>query len=265
MMMSFSSGGGSSGPPSLDPIVWATQPLTVGEANVNDLVVTAAPGGRISGRFEFIGAQPPAPDRIKAITVTARAVPGTMAALVAVTTNGGAVDEGGAFRTPQLVPGKYLVTASGAGGSWALKSAIVGGRDAADVPVDVDTSGIADMVLTFTTQQSTLTGTVTVDDATPRSGLPPVPTVVIFSTDQTYWPRVGLASRRVRTTSVGGGLTYRTGGLPAGDYFVAASTSDVDFSDPKVLSFLARTAARVTLAEGESRTQDVKSIEVVVK
>jgi hypothetical protein len=94
------------------------------------------------------------------------------------------------------VPGKYIVTTTSLGPGWSLKSAMTGGHDAADVPVDVDVSGINDMVLTFTSQQTTLSGTVAVDEMTAPGQLPPAPTVVVFATDQTFWPRVGLTSRK---------------------------------------------------------------------
>jgi hypothetical protein len=176
---------------------------------------------------------------------------------------GTVVDESGAFRTSQLVPGPYILVVNRQPGGWSLRSAMYGGKDIADAPVDIGPSGLAEVVLTFTDKTTTLTGAVTGDDNAPPPGQPASPpTVVVFSTNQDLWPKVALSPRTLRSTAVSPTLTYRVAGLPAGDYYVAASSSAADFTDPKVLLVLSKAAARVTLVEGESRTQDVRAVVV---
>jgi hypothetical protein len=251
---------------SSEPVFWASQPVTVGGADVPDVLVTMTEAARISGRFVFpAGAPPLTPDQLRAITVSLRVQPGTVAGRLSPNSVlGTTTDDTGNFRTSELVPGPYLITASRLPAGWFLASAVTGGKDAADVPIEIGPGGINDLVMTFTNKSTTLTGAVTGDEAAPS---PPgqtmsPPTVVVFSTNQSFWPKVALSPRTLRSVSVSATLTYRTAGLPPGEYYVAASSSASDFTDPKVLLFLSKSAVRVTLAEGESRAQDVRAVVV---
>ncbi|HEY6356693.1 MAG TPA: carboxypeptidase-like regulatory domain-containing protein [Vicinamibacterales bacterium] len=252
--------------PTSEPILWASEAVTVGTTDVTNVLVTLTEGVRISGHFEFPpSVPPPTPDQIRNISVGVRVQPGTVAGRLSGNANlGTAVDDAGTFRTSALVPGPYIIVVNRAPSGWFLRSAITGGKDAADAPIDIGPGGITDLLVTFTNQTTTLTGSVTGNDYPPSApGQPaPPPTVVIFSTDQNLWPKVALSPRTLRSTAVSPTLTYRTTGLPAGEYFVAASSSAADFTDPKVLAFLAKAAARVTLVEGQSRAQDVHAVVV---
>jgi uncharacterized protein (DUF2141 family) len=253
--------GGYAGPVPMEPTLWAAQPLTVGTSDLDNVRISARTGGRVSGRFEFVGGTPPAPDRIKLIGVQMRGVPGTTAALVPVPIPGTVNEDGVTFRTTELVPGKYVATVQSLPAGWVLKSAVTSGRDAADVPVDVDSGGITDMVVTFVNQTTKLSGTVTVEPS-----MKDPPTVIVFPADQTLWSKPGLPSRRQRTAGVAGAAaTYTVNNLPAGEYLVAATTSVVDFTDPKVLEFLSRSAAHVSIAPGETKSQDVRAVDVPVR
>jgi hypothetical protein len=55
---------------------------------------------------------------------------------------------------------------------------------------------------------------------------------------------------------------YRVAGLPAGNYFVAATGGDVgtDWQNPQVLDTLSRTATRVTIGDGDKRSLDLRVI-----
>lgn len=248
-------------PPSMDPTLWAAQPLAVGAADVNDVTVALSAGGRITGHFEFVGsATAPPPDRVRQIFVTPRALPGTTGARLTVSAPGSAIDDSGSFRTAQLVPGQYILNATNLPG-WTMRSAMVNGKDMADFPIDIDASGLSDVVITYTNQQTIVTGSVTAEDSTPAvPGAPPrAPTVIVFPTDQAYWPKYAFSPRRLRTAGLSTTSTYRVVGLPPGEYFVAASTSPVDFTDPTVLAFLARTAPRVTLVEGQTRAENIRA------
>ena len=248
---------------SQEPVLWASLPITIGGADVTDVALSLAEGVRISGRFEFAQGTPQlTPEQLRNISVGLRVQPGTVAGRLFPTANLGTVtDDGVTFRTSELVPGTYIITANRLPAGWQLRSAVTGGKDAADAPIDVGASGISDLVMTFTNKSTTLSGAVTGDDNVPAPGLPtPSPTVVIFSTNQALWPKVALSPRTLRSLPVGSGQTYRTTGLPPGEYFVAASSSVADFTDARVLLLLSKSASRVTLVEGESKTQDVHAV-----
>jgi hypothetical protein len=246
-----------------DPVLWASEPLTVAGADVTDVALSLAEGPRISGRFEFApGSGAPTPEQIRAIGVGLRVQPGTVAGrLFPVSVLNTATDDGVMFHTSALVPGTYILTANRLPPGWFLRSAVTNGKDAADAPIDISAAGITDLVMTFTNKTTTLSGAVTGDDTPTVPGFPPPsPTVVIFSTNQSLWPKVALSPRTLRSLSVGNALTYKVTGMPAGEYYVAASSSIADFTDARVLAVLSRTASRVTLVEGESRTQDVRAV-----
>ena len=98
-----------------------------------------------------------------------------------------------------------------------------------------------------------LTGRIITD-----SGPPPRPWyVVVFPVDRALWvsqsPRIAAA-----LSDAEGRWIVRS--LPAGDYFLAVVTALVpgELSDPSFLRRVTPAAFKVTLAEGEQKTQDLR-------
>jgi hypothetical protein len=80
---------------------------------------------------------------------------------------------------------------------------------------------------------------------------------MVFSTERAYWTP---GSRRVQQARPASDGRYRLAGLPAGEYFVCALT-DLDRSqlyDPAFLESLVSGSFKITLADGEKKTQDLK-------
>jgi hypothetical protein len=164
----------------------------------------------------------------------------------------------GSFKFVAVDPGRYRLSASipaANRGPWTLKSITVAGKDAYDAAFDVGASqSITDAVVTFTTQSTSLSGTLSTADGVPAGGY----YVVVFSTDPAYWSS---GSRRVppsaRASTTG---RYEFLALPPGEYALAALTSvDAnDLADPAFLTSLKPAAIIVTLGDGEKKTQDVK-------
>ncbi len=183
----------------------------------------------------------------------------------------GQVDANGRFTITGVPPGQYMLQASApagggqgggrggagtaqGGGGWALKSAVVGGRDSLDFPLDVQPNGdVTGAVLTFTDRTQELSGTLQDSTGRPTSDY----TIIIFPSDKSYWlPQ----SRRIQSARPGTDGTYTLRGLPAGDYRLIAVT-DVEtgeWYDPSFLSQLANAAMPITLAEGEKKVQDLR-------
>jgi hypothetical protein len=181
------------------------------------------------------------------------------------------IDKDGNFTITGVTPGRFRLTASVAGvpGSpepgvqmpsgpiaprWMVKSSIVNGRDTIDAPVEIrGGEHLTGAVVTLTDQVTELSGTIL--DAANK----PVPdlTVIVFSTDRTFWTS---ASRRVRAPirSIDG--KFRLTALPPGEYYLAVVT-DVhpsDWGDPAYMEQLAAAAIKITIAEGEKKVQDVR-------
>ena len=79
----------------------------------------------------------------------------------------------------------------------------------------------------------------------------------MFTVDRSLWlPH----ARRIRSTTPATDGSFSVAGLPAGEYAIAAA-EDVeasDLADPAFLSQLLASAYRVTLAEAEKKTQNLR-------
>jgi hypothetical protein len=138
-----------------------------------------------------------------------------------------------------------------------LKSAIVNGRDALDLPLDITLGrNIEGAVLTFTDRMADLSGAVLDGAGAPNGDL----LIMLLPADRTYWEMP--SSRRFRapvTPGIDGRYLFTN--LPAGDYLLVAlaDADGLDFSDRNILEQLAAGAIKITIAEGEKKTQDIRT------
>jgi hypothetical protein len=165
------------------------------------------------------------------------------------------VDPAGTFRFVSVFPGSYALQATPPGGRWTLKSAVVNDRDVADFPLEVKPGeDISGMVITYSDRLSKVSGRLIDAGDQPLTRY----SIVVFTTDRSMWlPN----ARRIRSTRPATDGTFSVTGLPAGDYAIAVA-EDVetsDLADPEFLSLGLASAYRVTLAEGETKTQDLRS------
>jgi hypothetical protein len=160
------------------------------------------------------------------------------------------VNADGTFRFNGIFPAAYRLRASfpqAATSDWALKSAVHGGRDFVDVPVEI-TADLSDLVVTISDVHAQVSGTLTDSGGRPAPDL----NVLVFPASRDLWK----SDRRVRTTRASDAGTYRIAGLPAGEYYVCALT-EVDrqlMYEASYLQQLVPAALKITLADGEKRT-----------
>jgi hypothetical protein len=166
------------------------------------------------------------------------------------------------FQLKGVTPDKYrvgvapagLLLAAAAPAGWILKSAMLGGRDVSDVPFEVKPSqDVSGLLVTFTDRPTELSGTVIDQAGRAAPGFP----IVVFSTDRTYWT---IGSRRVQQARPSSDGKYKLSGLPPGEYFVSAVTDldPNDLADPLFLEQLAAASFKISLADGEKKTTDLK-------
>jgi len=262
-----SAGGVPGAPPvpavSDDPTMFAEASVSVGNRDVSDVVVTLQRGARVTGRFEFDGARE-RPDasvltRVPVMVERADGMSPSFSPFVGDQNPPGRADETGAFRTYGVAAGKYFVRIGGAPPGWTLRSVMADGRDVSDVPLDLRTTDVANVVVTFTDRPTRLTGVA----RTSSGHGDPDAVVVIFPADSSAWSDYGLNPRRVRSARAARDGSYTVTGLPAGDYYAVAIHDDTtpDWRDPRVLEDLARGASQVRLTEGDSRAQDLKTVQ----
>jgi hypothetical protein len=171
-----------------------------------------------------------------------------VAAGAAVTSGGGTTAANGTFTMPGVTPGRYRLSIGGPQPSnWTLRAVTAGGQNVLDLPFDVRQS-LADVTFTLTDRVSELSGKT--DPAAADS------TIVLFPQNRDLWYA---QSRRVLTTRPAKDGSYSFKRVPPGDYSLAA-VDDVEpgeWYDPAFLQRLMPAAIKVTIGEGEKKTQDI--------
>ena len=251
-----------SAPPRAD-YLWATDTVVTSGTDITGVALVLAPGLRMHGRIAIEStAGQPRPD-VSTARVGIRATrPGRGSAanakLAADVRFPIAVGADGAFDLANLPPATYSFTctmpSSAPGRGWWLRSATIDGKDILDEPYTLDPSApVPTVVLTLTDRHSSLSGAF--QDATGRATS--AITVLVFPTNPAWW---GETSRRVRVQRPGTDGKYSFVDLPPGDYVLAAVT-DMEpdaWGDPAFLRSLVVGGVRVTIGEGEHKTQDLR-------
>lgn len=245
--------GGRAGGPAGDQIrLWGTADVTVDGRNVTNVVLMLQPGVPVSGRIAFDGSslQPPADLTRVRVSLQPALTPGVPPGLN--NTANGRVEADGRFTFASVVPGRYRLTASGAGAGWIVGSSAIEGQDAFDFPVEIK-SAVNGAAVTFTDRRSELTGTVTDDRSQPVFDY----TLIVYPADARY--RVQ-QSRRIRTTRPATDGRFSFTDLPAGEYRLAPVLDPEPGSwfDPAFLQELDAAALHVSIAEGEKKEQNLR-------
>ena len=112
--------------------------------------------------------------------------------------------------------------------------------------------------MTFTDSTSGLTGTIVNAQGAPHTSAE----VIVFPADSDTWQQGYFSSRRVRLIAGTRSGSYVVSDLPAGDYHVAAlDESDTEgWEDAGFLERVRRVATRVTIRDGETKTQALKVV-----
>jgi len=237
------------GPNDDDEPKFATQPVVVGgSVDVDDVSVLLQPGGAITGTLNFpIGANDL--PNLTQVRVSAPSL-GPSAGNVAQ----GRVDVNGQFTITGIEPGDHLIRPNGQLRSWRLASVTVNGRDVTDVPIALRASErVSNVVITFTDKTTEIDGTLTQTNGTPVTEY----TVLAFSTDPSFWQP---QSRHIATARPDQTGKYRIRGLPAGSYYMATvdPTEQGEWFEPSYLDEHRNGAARITIADGDVKTQDFR-------
>jgi hypothetical protein len=235
------------------PTHWAMAQVAVDGQDISTLSLTLQPGMTVSGRVQFEGTTtPPDASRLR-ISLNQPQIPGT----VSLAASAVQPDGTGAFTITGVAPGTYRLSAviptmRTDTNVWQLKSATINGQDAIDIPVDLQ-SGTDAAVITFTDRVTEVAGTVQDSAGQPA----PEYHVVVFASDRIHWTA---PSRRIRSVRPAADGKFIIPNLPPGEYLIAA-VNDLEpgeWYDPSLLGQLSRTAIRISLADGEKKTQDVR-------
>jgi hypothetical protein len=240
--------------------------VTVGNANIDDLVLPLVPRPVITGTVTLEDgdiatllkpAQNPSGGTVNGNAVVAQ--PGRIQLVLSQTENGPGggsttqVKEDGTFRFNSVGLGKYALNALPLFQGTYLKSARFGGQDVLHAPIDTTSGTGGTLELVLSSKVATVSGSVHNEKGEASAG------VMV-----TLWPKIPDASPlgRVRPalTDQNGGFKFQ--GLAPGDYYVAA-WEDVDqglLQGADFLNHFTSDASAITLAEGGQESRDLKPV-----
>jgi hypothetical protein len=232
------------------PAQEAQETLQVTGSDIDGLVIVTGAGGTLRGQVETDDGSP-LPANVDGLSVRPRLLTPFRRLMGTWTSGNGRVDKSGAFELKHVC-GPLRLAVEALSGDWTLKSVLLDRRDLADEPIDVAHGAtVTGLRVVLTRTPTSLRGAVTDEKQKPADG-----TVVIFPEDRAHWRG---QSRRVRAARPDQRGAYSFKGLPAGNYLVVAVdyVEDGQWGDPEFLDGLKPHAARVALADAESKTMDL--------
>lgn len=242
-------------PPAQPPVLtdeqkkWGKTRFAVEGEPVVNVTIALRPTRTISGVVVFDMARPPDLSRQR-VTVSASLAPAAQQSFYRAQPPV-PVGPDGRFTLTGLIPGRFIVRASGGG---LLKSSMIGGQDTLDFPLEFEGDrDITDAVLTLTDKSSELSGVLTDSSGKPTSDY----MIVAAASDSRYWVP---GSRRISVTRPGPDGRYTFRSLPPGSYVMAAVIDPEPGAqyDPEFLKSLGAAGVTVTVLEGAKVTQDLR-------
>lgn len=289
----FQSGTVASGPPGTGyvrqsgvrtDVVYARTPITVGNSDMSNVLVSLIPSMTMHGRIEYEGTTKATVEQTPVggiaaggatrttVTETTTPRPSTQPSIVAEPAFGNPTlglpraDRPSAnapqdvVSIPGLRAGAYVLRVASGADRFIVRSVTVDGVDYTRKPIDTTVlTDRSELVITLTDKLIELHGTVS-DDTGPAADA----AVLAFPVERNEWRGYGLTPQRLKSVPLAGSPGFSLTGLPAGDYFVIAipSAQMQAWQDPAFLEKAAAAATRVTLAWGEARSVDLRVVRV---
>jgi hypothetical protein len=227
---------------------FAQQSIAVADGDVQELAITLAPGATISGTVTFQAANSatvPDASQVRLVAPTTDfATPGPNPVA--------RVERNGQFTLSGVMAGSHWLRAQSNMRGWMIRSVTLDGRDVTDTPFDVrGGQSLTGVAVVFTDRVSEINGTLTDNQQTPQTEF----TVLAFPTDASLWrPQ----SRYIMTSRPDQTGKFQLRGLPPGDYYLTAIDPEEpgQWFEPAFLQPLVGTAARISLGEGDVKTQN---------
>jgi hypothetical protein len=235
-----------------DVSYWVRLPVTVGAADVDDLVVPLRPPVRLAGRF--VWAPGATPSRRSLVPVLEPADGRRSLGLLTPRRDFPAADPA-SFTFDGLMAGDYLLRV-GIGSDVSVESITWDGQDYTDRPFDASAGDdITGVVMTLTNAMSSIGGTVRDGNSPLSSGA----AVMAFPVERERWSHYGFNPTRLRSVLTTGDGRYLLTGLPVGEYFLLAvpPAQERAWIDPAFLATHAARATRVRVDRSDAAIHDV--------
>jgi hypothetical protein len=248
---------GPTGTRSAGARLFATSFVTVSADDPPPVQLRLSQGATLRGRVSYEGV-PPGPPPI--LTLVALAADRDRGPREERSSLGFSIQPDGSFEY-QGVFGPALLHAQPQRSDWYLKSVVFKGQDLTDSPFDFGAAGtFSDIDVVISAFGATTTGRVTDD----RGAAVRDYAVIVFSTFGDRWMNRSRSVKTARPTEDG---AFRVGGLPPGDYWVAAvdrlenpAAGIPEPPEPDLLEALSSRAVRITLGEGQSQDLTLRLI-----
>jgi hypothetical protein len=231
---------------------WASVSILVREANVESVGLVLSPYGSISGRIESDAVVQGATPDAEVTLIPERLTSGSWFATQMMRSSDGR------FTFPEVPPGKYRVGVkldeARVLAGWAPIRVSVGGREAADAFVEIESGQRANAVIVLGQRQTELRGSLSTGAGRPV----PDHLLIIFPQDQTQWLWL---SPRIQAIRPGQDGTFVTRTLPAGNYFLAVvnDLEQDEWFDPGILALLVPGSIPIRLVEGQVTVQGIRT------
>ena len=229
---------------------FAVQPITISDTDLVNLTVILSPAATVSGTVTFErtqGQSTPDPGQVR----VAAPLVDTLDIGPNPTTR---VERNGTFTLSGIQAGSHLFRVQGNPRGWMLKSVTVNNRETIDTPIELRSGQkLSGVSMVFIDRLTEVNGTITDDRGTPITEY----TLLAFPTDEELWrPQ----SRHIMTTRPDQNGKFQIRGLPAGNYYLVAvdPAEQGEWFEPAYLGAHRVGATRVSLAEGDVKTQDFK-------
>ena len=231
---------------------WASLPLAVGRDDISNLSIALRPGLSLIGRAEFAGSRDRAGVRLTQVPVMIN----TLSDSFRIAEVSGRFDGNGQFSAFGFPAGRYVVKTGPPPQGWFLQSITYNGRDILDTPFNLDATDATGVTFTFTDRPTEVIGSVRNGAGATDAGA----TVIVFPSDSQTWSSMWINPRRFRSVRVDATGVFKISPLPAGSYFIIAIPDEIsaDWQDASVLDALSHSASQLTIAEGESKTLDLR-------
>jgi hypothetical protein len=250
-------GGASRGGGPAGPVLWGSLDLDVDGRDLTGLVVVLQPGTTVSGRVVFEGTPPQTMQG--AARVSLNQMQQTMQSMM-MGSSSAMLAADGTFTIANVLPGLFRMSAFYSAPSttatWAVKSAVIEGRDLLDDPLEIRPGqSVGGVVVTFTERPTRIVGRLVDAANQPTSEY----FLLFFAAERRFWTP---GSRRVVQARPDNTGAYYLAALPPGEYYVCAVT-DLDANEMYEAAFLEPLmpgAIKITLAEGEQKIHDMKLV-----
>jgi hypothetical protein len=235
--------------------LWGVADVTVAGQDLTGVGLEMQRGLTVSGHLVFQGTTGlAAPADFSRLQVTVLPVSTFPPGAQLATNAQAAADASGRFTIRDVFPGRYRIIATSGVQGWTLESAMVGGQDVLDLPLEIRPGqNVSGAVLTFTDRPTELSGTIVNDKGEPAVDH----TIVLYPADEKFWTP---ESRRIRTTRAApdGTFTFRT--VPPGDYRLATflDAEPGAWFDPAFLDALGTGSMRLSIGDGEKKVQNLR-------